>query len=60
VGENTRVIPDQYLDMSLAKLDGTWKVDNVQVLNVALAGTSPSSTVPISPDTTPSTPPSSG
>ena len=32
VGDNTRVIPDQYLDMTLAKLNGAWKVDNVQVL----------------------------
>ena len=44
VGDNTRVIPDQYLDMTLAKLDGTWKVDNVQVLNVALAGGAPTTT----------------
>ena len=44
VGDNTRVIPDQYLDMTLAKLDGAWKVDNVQVLNVALAGGAPSTT----------------
>ena len=44
VGDNTRVIPDQYLDMTLAKLDGAWKVDNVQVLNVALAGGAPTTT----------------
>ena len=54
VGDNTRVIPDQYLDMTLAKLDGLWKVDNVQVLNVALAGGTPSST------TTPTSSSSSG
>lgn len=60
VGDNTRVIPDQYLDMSLAKLDGTWKVDNVQVLNVALAGAAPTSTVPGSPASSPSTASSSG
>jgi len=54
VGDNTRVIPDQYLDMTLAKLDGTWKVDNVQVLNVALAGGAPATT------TTPSSSSSSG
>ena len=48
VGDNTRVIPDQYLDMTLAKLDGTWKVDNVRVLNVALSGGAPSTTVPTS------------
>ena len=50
VGDNTRVIPDQYLEMSLAKLDGQWKVDNVQVLNVALSST-PTST-PSSPTST--------
>ncbi|MEY2404820.1 MAG: hypothetical protein QOD38_2371 [Acidimicrobiaceae bacterium] len=60
VGDNTRVIPDQYLDMTLAKLDGQWKVDNVQVLNVALAGAAPTSTVPGSQPTTPSTASSSG
>jgi hypothetical protein len=60
VGDNTRVIPDQYLDMTLAKLDGKWKVDNVQVLNVALAGAAPTSTVPGSQPTTPSTASSSG
>lgn len=48
VGDNTRVVPDQYLDMTLAKLDGTWKVDNVRVLNVALSGGAPSTTVPTS------------
>ena len=48
VGDNTRVIPDQYLDMTLAKLDGAWKVDNLQVLNVALAGGPPSATPPTS------------
>jgi len=42
VGDNTRVVPDQYLDMTLAKLDGQWKVDNVQVLNVQLANPAPS------------------
>jgi hypothetical protein len=47
VGDNTRVIPDQYLDLSMAKLDGTWRVNNVQVLNVALAGSgAPPSTTP--------------
>ena len=43
VGDNTRVVPDQYLDMTLAKLDGQWKVDNVQVLNVQLANPAPNS-----------------
>ena len=52
VGDNTRVVPDQYLDMTLAKLDGQWKVDNVQVLNVQLANPAPSSSS--------GTPPSSG
>src|SRR5581483_11487658 len=52
VGDNTRVIPDQYLEMSLAKLDGQWMVDNVQVLNVALSSTPPSTP----PSTTTSTP----
>jgi hypothetical protein len=48
VGDNTRVIPDQYLDMSVAKLDGTWKVDNVQVLNVELNGGATTTTAPAS------------
>ena len=42
VGDNTRVVPDQYLDMTLAKLDGVWKVDNVEVLNVKLENPPPS------------------
>lgn len=37
VGETTRVNPDQYVEVSLAKLDGAWKVDNIQILNVSLS-----------------------
>ena len=57
VGDNTRVVPDQYLDMTLAKLDGQWKVDNVQVLNVQLANPAPSSSSgpPATSPTVPST-----
>lgn len=55
VGDNTRVVPDQYLDMTLAKLDGQWKVDNVQVLNVQLANPAPSSSSS-PPATSPSVP----
>ena len=55
VGDNTRVVPDQYLDMTLAKLDGHWKVDNVQVLNVQLANPAPSSSSS-PPATSPSVP----
>jgi hypothetical protein len=40
------VIPDQYLDLSLAKLDGVWKVDNLQALNVTLAGGGTTPTIP--------------
>jgi hypothetical protein len=58
VGDTTRVIPDQYLDMSLAKLDGTWKVDNVQVLNVALSSQTPTTT-PSGSTAPPASPPSS-
>ena len=51
VGDNTRVVPDQYLDMTLAKLDGRWKVDNVQVLNVQLANPAPGSSSAPAPST---------
>lgn len=53
VGDNTRVVPDQYLDMTLAKLDGQWKVDNVQVLNVQLANPAPSSSSSAAPSPAP-------
>jgi len=53
VGDNTRVVPDQYLDMTLAKLDGQWKVDNVQVLNVQLANPAPSSSSGTAPSSGP-------
>src|SRR4051794_36237382 len=39
VGQVTKVIPSQYLRIHLVKLDGQWKVDNVENLNVALAAT---------------------
>ena len=58
VGDNTRVVPDQYLDMTLAKLDGQWKVDNVQVLNVQLANPAPSSSSGPAPSSIPSSVPS--
>jgi hypothetical protein len=57
VGDNTRVVPDQYLDMTLAKLDGQWKVDNVQVLNVQLANPAPSSSSGPAPSSIPSSVP---
>ena len=56
VGDNTRVVPDQYLDMTLAKLDGQWKVDNVEVLNVQLANPAPNSASSPSPTSVPSPP----
>src|SRR5205085_10249389 len=54
VGANTRVIPNQYMSMSLAKLDGVWKVDNLELLPFDTSGgasstsSSPGSTVPSS------------
>ena len=61
VGDNTRVVPDQYLDMTLAKLDGQWKVDNVQVLNVQLANPAPNSSAGPPPTSSPpATSPASG
>jgi hypothetical protein len=38
VGDNPRVDQDHYLRVHLAKLSGAWKVDNVQDVNLALAG----------------------
>jgi hypothetical protein len=63
VGDSPRVVPDQYLRVHLAKIDGAWKVDNVENINVALAAqSSTSSTAPpaTSSDVPPSTESSSG
>jgi hypothetical protein len=53
VGQATKVIDNQYLRVHLVKLDGVWKVDNVENLNVALAATGNGQTAP---GTTPATP----
>jgi hypothetical protein len=37
VGEVTKVVPNQYLRMHLAKINGEWKVDNVNDVNAGLA-----------------------
>jgi hypothetical protein len=37
VGQVVKTVPNQYLRIHLVKLDGMWKVDNVENLNVALA-----------------------
>ena len=37
VGQVTKVVPSQYLQVHLVKLDGVWKVDNIENVNVALA-----------------------
>jgi hypothetical protein len=57
VGQTTHVVPNQYLRVHLVKLNGAWKVDNVEDLNVSLAasGSAPGST----PTTTPAGPPTS-
>jgi len=66
VSDNPRVDQNHYLRVHLAKLDGQWKVDNVQDVNLALAagvqqstnsGTSTSTAPPAttSPPTTPAT-----
>jgi hypothetical protein len=60
VGDSTKVQPGYYLDVSLAKLDGVWKVDNLQLLNVTLANGVPSSTVPGAPSASSGTDSSSG
>jgi hypothetical protein len=46
VGQTTHVVPNQYLRVHLVKLNGVWKVDNVEDLNVSLAasGSAPGST----------------
>jgi len=41
VSDTTRVNPDQFVEVYLAKLDGVWKVDNIQVLNVSVSSSPP-------------------
>jgi hypothetical protein len=38
IGKTTKIVPNQYLRIHLVKLDGSWKVDNIENVNVALAG----------------------
>jgi hypothetical protein len=51
VGDVTKVVPNQYLRMHLVKLNGEWKVDNVNDVNAGLAASASGSS------TTTSTPP---
>src|SRR5439155_3994532 len=37
VGETTKVVPNQYLRVHLAKINGEWKIDNVYDVNTSLA-----------------------
>src|SRR3954447_7943787 len=58
VGQVTKVIPSQYLRIHLVKLDGEWKVDNVENLNVALAASGGGTGPATAPGATPSSAPS--
>lgn len=58
VGQVTKVIPNQYLRIHLVKLDGAWKVDNVENLNVALAASGGGTGPATAPGATPSSAPS--
>jgi hypothetical protein len=58
VGQATKVIPNQYLRVHLVKLDGAWKVDNVENLNVALAASGGQSAPGAAPGAAPSATPS--
>src|SRR4051794_21509802 len=58
VGQVTKVIPNQYLRIHLVKLDGAWKVDNVENLNVALAASGGGTGPATAPGATPSPGPS--
>ena len=58
VGDVTKVVPNQYLRMHLVKLDGAWKVDNVNDVNAGLASTASGATSATSvptPDSAPTT-----
>ncbi len=54
-----RVSVDNYVDLSLVKVEGEWKVDGVRNLNLGVAGGAPSAgrTAPGAPSTSPSSPP---
>jgi hypothetical protein len=60
VGEITKVVPNQYLRMHLVKLNGEWKVDNVNDVNAGLAASASGSAPGLSTPATPSTSSSSG
>jgi hypothetical protein len=55
VGEITKVVPNQYLRVHLVKLNGEWKIDNVDNINAALAaqtgGAASTTSVPAAPST---------
>jgi hypothetical protein len=60
VGDITKVVPNQYLRVHLVKLNGEWKIDNVNVVNTGLAAQASGSASTTSTPSVPSTSSSSG
>jgi hypothetical protein len=60
VGDVTKVVPNQYLRVHLVKLNGEWKIDNVNDVNTGLAAQASGSASTTSTPSVPSTSSSSG
>ena len=60
VGDITKVVPNQYLRVHLVKLNGEWKIDNVNDVNTGLAAQASGSASTTSTPSAPSTSSSSG